>query len=102
MCVLLGQNPKFLQHKKEAGLFHKDTTEREIATRIKPVLWKSGAAAGIIAEKWGLQNVESADREVLWFSSVDVNVDACVCDFRVNSYCWEMDKGLVLLIIFSE
>lgn len=51
MCVLLGQNPKFLQHKKEAGLFHKDTTEREIATRIKPVLWKSGAAAGIIAEK---------------------------------------------------
>lgn len=29
---------------KEAGLFHKDTTEREIATRIKHVLWKSGAA----------------------------------------------------------
>jgi len=44
MCVLLGQNPKFLLDKKEAGLFHKDTTEREIATRIKPdVLWKSGA-----------------------------------------------------------
>lgn len=29
---------------KEAGLFRKDRTEREIATRIKPVLWKSGAA----------------------------------------------------------